>query len=365
MKHTCLLLLLLFGLLLTACAPAGPAAPATPAELAAELPTTATPAPTETPPPTATPTSAPTKTPPPTATPTPAPTKTPTPPPAPTETPPPTATPEIIAQAWVETVSVNAGGELLVSYYHPDRQEVVEVAAPEIAGLTAEQWTGPDGRTLVIYRDRDNQYGLAENIRPYAGGGEYPPGYAGEVVAKSVVERPDGSRTYGGVALVAEVTSVLTATHRAEVGPEAVRNGDWGMPLPLDPTGTVDRGGEVEIVQHPSSQTVLITDGVEETDLIVVPLSDKNLTWYLGYGSKRTMKFISAKDLISHGLAQNKGRMEFDIVIPFTTHLDKIWNTDVEFLLPHGFVAGSGITRKMDFPGLAPFLVSLLSFLCI
>lgn len=332
----------IFLLLLTACAPAAPRPTLAPTVVIAAA--TATPAPTEAP------TPAPTETPPPAATPTPAPTKTPT--PAPTETPPPTPTPEIIAQAWVETVSVNAEGELVVSYYNPDRQEVVEVAAPEIAGLTAEQWTGPDGRALVIYRDRENQYGLAESTRPYVGGGEYPQGYAGEVVAKSVVERPDDSRTYGGVALVAEVTSALTAAHRAEVGPEAVMNGDWAMPVPLDPTGTVDRGEELRIVQDKKYPVVQITAGVMPTDLVTLPIEGKNIQWSLEHGwtldNIHLAEHFVAHGLPEEGLSPMENNYGFRLEVSAAAVVNPIWQTSDVHQLQQGFIAGWEIKSKID-----------------
>lgn len=253
----------------------------------------------------------------------------------------------------------------MVSYWNPDRQEVVEVVAPEIAGLTAEQWTGPDGRALVIYRDRENQYGLAESTRPYVGGGEYPQGYAGEVVAKSVVERPDGSRTYGGVALVAEVTSALTAAHRAEVGPEAVRDDSkLGLPFPLDPTATTNREDEL-LIDENSQRHYLRAYGVMAQDVVTIPLGDEELKWFWGY-SHFNGKIIThdavAENLAGAGLAPS-GAANFVLEISFSnlSSTNNTWTDGNVQKLPLGYPVAWKIdqpiqNQKLNYSDIAVFL---------
>lgn len=240
----------------------------------------------------------------------------------------------------------------MVSYWNPDRQEVVEVVAPEIAGLTAEQWTGPDGRALVIYRDRENQFGLAESTRPYVGGGEYPQGYAGEVVAKSVVERPDGSRTYGGVALVAEVTSVLTAAHRAEVGPEAVRDDSkLGLPFPLDPTATTNRENELLIDENPQRH-YLRAYGIEPTDVVTIPLGDDGLKWEWAYANLNGRIVIAqvaiAKNLVDAGLAPDTADFVFEIHFSNKANRSDTWTDGDLKHLSLGFPIGWDITQPIQ-----------------
>lgn len=177
----------------------------------------------------------------------------------------------LAANPWsVEYTENRNTGDITASYFNPETQEVVTVEVAEVNGLTPEIVNTTDGK-IVQYRDLYNTYGLNREV-------------AGHFEPRVVVENGDGSISRGGIVLRPEVTSVLTDKHRAEVGEEAVRNGDLGLGMPVSLSSSRPPGEIVVGTDLRSSSVIVIRYGLGNDDQIVSPAGNDGTLWNWGKG---------------------------------------------------------------------------------